>query len=198
MCLSTCTFWVKVWHAGSSEDLFVLPCVLRWRQHHHYHQTLSSISLMVVHYCIIYHGIGALHGTRSAHYVTSRYGQALVVFDGNSDIPSPKDFAHIGKNCNHKGTLIHFKGEMAIQIRKEDFPSNKQNKQHFITKLSERLGAHGCDVRHAATGADLLIVQTAISVSAIHNTILIGDNTDLLVLLSSRQGYHKSHLQVRT
>ena len=118
-----------------------------------------------------------------AHYVTSRYGQAIVVFDGYSDIPSPKDSTHIRRNSNHKGALVHFTGEMALQMRKEDFLSNKENKQRFITMLSERLGAHGCDIRHAAADADLLIVQTAIAVSATHNTILIGDDTDLLVLL---------------
>ena len=41
----------------------------------------------------------------------------------------------------------------------------------------------GCGVHHAKGDADLLTVQTTINFSATHNTVLIGEDTDILVLL---------------
>lgn len=49
--------------------------------------------------------------------------------------------------------------------------------------LGERLEATGCDVVHAKGDADLLIVQTAVESATRCDSILVGDDTDMLVLL---------------
>ena len=49
--------------------------------------------------------------------------------------------------------------------------------------LSEHLQQVGCDTHQAAGDADILIVQTAEQSSIKCQTILIGDDTDLIVLL---------------
>lgn len=57
--------------------------------------------------------------------------------------------------------------------------------------LAEKLEHAGCDVHHAGGDADLLIVQTAIASAARQDTVLIADDTDLLVLLL----YHAVRIQ---
>jgi len=49
--------------------------------------------------------------------------------------------------------------------------------------LSEKLKEAGCDNIHAAGDADVLIAQTVVSVSATRNTVVIADDTDILILL---------------
>ena len=41
----------------------------------------------------------------------------------------------------------------------------------------------GCQVRHARGDADMLIVQTAIQSASRSSTVLVDDDTDLLILL---------------
>ena len=41
----------------------------------------------------------------------------------------------------------------------------------------------GCDTIHAAGDADFLIGQSAVSVSATRDTVVIADDTDILILL---------------
>ena len=68
-------------------------------------------------------------------------------------------------------------------MKKEQFLANKTNKQHFIDMLSTKLRAENCQTHHAAGDADLLIVQKAVESAATIDTVLIGDDTDLLILL---------------
>ena len=49
--------------------------------------------------------------------------------------------------------------------------------------LSEKLKEAGCDTTHAAGDADVLIAQSAVSVSATRDTVVIADDTDILILL---------------
>lgn len=72
---------------------------------------------------------------------------------------------------------------MILQTKKEEFLSNKENKQRFIALLSQKLEQSGCEVHQARADADLLIVQTAVATAASRVTVLVGDDTDLLVLL---------------
>ena len=116
-------------------------------------------------------------------YVTRKYGQAVIVFDGYSDAPSTKDCAHSRRSSGTIGTTVHFTPTMTLQIKKDEFLSNKQNKQKFISYLSQKLEQRGCEIHHARGDADLLIVQTALASAARQETILVGDDTDLLVLL---------------
>ena len=58
-----------------------------------------------------------------------------------------------------------------------------QNKQYFIELLGEVLQEAGCEVFLAQADADVLIVQKAIESANSKDTVLVGDDVDLLVLL---------------
>ncbi len=85
----------------------------------------------------------------------------------------------------HVGATVQVSGSMFFGGRKEDFLSNKENKQWFITLLSDHLKSHGCHTEHVRTDADLLIVQTAIAAAnrTTKSTVLVADDTDILILL---------------
>ena len=51
--------------------------------------------------------------------------------------------------------------------------------------LASELEPHGCTVQHATANADVLIVQTIPGQVSKQDTLLIGDDMDLLVLLCS-------------
>ena len=81
------------------------------------------------------------------------------------------------------GPTVNFSLNMVLNCKKEEFLSNNVNKQRFINLLGIRLKADGCTVDNAKGDADVLIVQTAIESARSINTIVVGDDTDLLVLL---------------
>ena len=59
--------------------------------------------------------------------------------------------------------MVNFSTNMTLQTKKEEFLSNKENKQQFIAMLSKRLEESGCEVQVARGDADVLFVQTAIA-----------------------------------
>ena len=76
--------------------------------------------------------------------------------------------------------------------KKKTFLTNSKNKQAFINLLSHKLNIAGIQTSHAIGDADLLIVLTAVKCSMSRHTVLVGDDTDLLVLLC----YHASPLSM--
>ena len=116
-------------------------------------------------------------------YVTQKYGSATIVFDGYNDEPTTKDATQLRRTGACPSVTVHFTGEMIIQSKKEDFLNNKINKQRFINYLSDKLERVGCSIDHAKHDADFLIVQTAVASTRMKDTVLVGDDTDLLVLL---------------
>ena len=80
-------------------------------------------------------------------------------------------------------TAVHFTSDLRLQIKKEKFLANRENKQRFINVLSKELEKAGCCCFQASEDADLMIVKTALNSSNKIDTILTGEDTDLLVLL---------------
>ena len=78
---------------------------------------------------------------------------------------------------------VTFTEEMLLTMKKATFLANSMNKQRFIDMLSGHLEKKTCKVYHSSGDADLLIVQKAVDSSTTTDTILVGDDTDLLVLL---------------
>ena len=116
-------------------------------------------------------------------YKQQNFTNPIVVFDGYNAGPSTKDTAHL---CHTKGLVgpkVNFVRSMPLKTKKEHFLSNYENKQRFIDMLSSKLQEHGVKTRHAKSNADLLIVQTAVDLAANCETMVVGDHTDLLVLL---------------
>lgn len=114
-------------------------------------------------------------------YIERRYPRATIVFDGYDDEPSTKDCTH--QRRHECGPAVLFDSTMIITLKKEIFLSNKTNKQKFINLLAATLERKGYSTVHATGDADVLIVNTAISKARSFPTVLVGDDTDLLVLL---------------
>ncbi|KAK3730133.1 hypothetical protein QZH41_004828 [Actinostola sp. cb2023] len=121
--------------------------------------------------------------TLYVEYVTRRYGKATIVFDGYEDGPSIKDATHQRRTGPCPGPAVNFASDMVVKSKKDEFLANQGNKQKFINILSGRFEMAGCPTNHASGDADLLIVQTAINSARSCTTVLVGDDTDLLVLL---------------
>lgn len=85
--------------------------------------------------------------------------------------------------CGKVGAEVRFSDEMKITQKKGEFLSNSMNKQRFINMLSTYLQLLGCKVHHARGDAAFLIVTTAIQCSVSNTTVVVGVDTDLLVLL---------------
>ena len=127
---------------------------------------------------ITYDGICSLY----VQYVANRYKKATVVFDGYQNGPSTKDVTH-QRRARAYGPTMNFDSAMVAKLKKEEFLANKENKQKFIHLLGDKLQQSGCSTIHAKGDADLLIVQTVIQSARSIITVLVGDDTDLLVLL---------------
>ena len=115
--------------------------------------------------------------------VTTKYGKPIVVFDGYESGPSTKHATHQRRAGGGVRVGVNFTTDMVISSKKDVFLSNTSNKQHFITFLGDKLMSVGCTVHHAKADADVLIVQKAVESAQTSATIVVGEDTDLLVLL---------------
>ena len=116
--------------------------------------------------------------------MTQKYGaNAVIVFDGYADEPTTKDATHLRRTGGYSSVTVHFTGSMVIQSKKENLLGNDQNKQRFIQFLSNKLEQVRCVTFYSTHDADVLIARIAVASARIRDTVLIGDDTDLLVLL---------------
>ena len=92
-----------------------------------------------------------------------------------------------------KGVGVSFTLDMNLTITKDAFLNNHINKQRFIQMLGEKLTDQGSKVFHDKGDADLLIVKKTIQLVASMDTVLVGDDTDLLMLLISHSSLDASH-----
>ena len=76
---------------------------------------------------------------------------------------------------------------MVLKLKKDVFLRNSANNQLLIKLLGEKLS--GCNIILAPGDADLMIVQMAVQSAKSITTDLVGDDTDLLVLLC-----HHAHI----
>ena len=114
-------------------------------------------------------------------YVIKRYGEGTtVVYDGK---PSTKDTTHVRRTKGKQGIAVHFTGEMRLNMKKTDFLTNLDNKQRFLEMLAIKMNEAKLQAIQSSGDADLLIVQTAIKSAATRPTVVIGEDTDLLILL---------------
>ena len=124
-------------------------------------------------------------------YVERKYGKAIVVFDGYNEM-SAKAMTQQRRASGKAASTVTFTENMSVTLKKDNFLSNPKNKQRFLSMLSEALQNVGCITHHANGDADLLIVKTAVESARTSTTVLVGDYTDLLVLLcyhASEDGY---------
>ena len=74
-----------------------------------------------------------------------------------------------------------------------DFLLNMENKQAMIDLIAKCLKQKGCHVIQAEGDADVDIVKAAVSMSGYKSTTLIGEDTDLLILLLYHATLKDSH-----
>ena len=113
-------------------------------------------------------------------FAIRHYGPATtVVFDGYEE-----DNTHQRRGRNMH-PVVSSTAEAEFSGKKEEFLSRDTNKQRLIRMISDQLRQRDCIVVNAHEDADVDIVKTAVETSLKHTTYmtLIGEDTDLLVLL---------------
>ena len=129
-----------------------------------------------------------------AEFISSRYTNVTVVFDGYPNGPTTKDCTHLRRTHGKGSAKVKFSVNTPCKTKKEHFLSNCENKQNFINMLGQCLQENDIHVQHATGDADLLIVQTAINYTETNDTVIIGEDTDLLVLMCYHYDTHKHNL----
>lgn len=124
-----------------------------------------------------------------AHFVTKKYGKASVIFDGyNEEKPSTKDMVHLRRSSRSKcSPTVNFSPNTIFNGKREIFLQNVSNKIRMIQLIGNELQLKKCKVIYASEDADTTIVHEGIESSKTKDTIIIGEDSDLLVLLLSRQ-----------
>lgn len=129
---------------------------------------------------------GDTYGSIAANYATftvKQYGKATVVFDGYSDRPTIKDNTHKRRGHNNNNPKVNLTATSIFSGKKEDFLAGDSNKQAIVDLIAERLEKSGCKVVKCEGDADVDIAKAAVKQSRETSTTLIGEDTDLLVLL---------------
>ncbi|GBL72265.1 hypothetical protein AVEN_115229-1 [Araneus ventricosus] len=122
-------------------------------------------------------------------YLQTHYGSNVAVvfdgypYDGNGN--SAKSAGRIRRANLHSSHKIIFNEATCPETSQEQFLANERNKVRFIDRLKKFLQKAKVTVKQAVEDADLLIVETAVSVkSQYDNIFVVGEGIDLLVLLT--------------
>ena len=115
-------------------------------------------------------------------YVSKHYGKSIyIVFDGYLQ-HGTKDHCHKRRQPIN-GYQVDFNLQTQFLSTKEVFLSNTSNKQHFVDLLSTALRTEGHSVINCPEDADLQIVYTALIQLEDVDTVVVADDTDILILL---------------
>ncbi|GBM71018.1 hypothetical protein AVEN_56658-1 [Araneus ventricosus] len=122
-------------------------------------------------------------------YLQTHYGSNVaVVFDGYpSDVNgnSAKSAELIRRANLHSSHEVIFNEATCPETSQEQFLANERNKVCFIDLLKKFLQKANATVKQAVEDADVLIVETAVSVkSQYDNIFVVGEGIDLSVLLT--------------
>ena len=117
-------------------------------------------------------------------YVLKQYGErTTIVLDGYYGKPFTKDTTHVRRTKSKKGISVHFTGEIKLNMKTNEFLTNLENKQRFMEMLVIKMNEAKLIAIQSSGDADVLIVQTVVSSAATKPTVIIGEDTDLLILL---------------
>ena len=112
-----------------------------------------------------------------------KYRKAIIVFNGYPST-STKSMTQERRTGGKVGATITFTDDIKLTMKKDHFLANKSNKQSFIHMVSRYLKQTNCHYYFTAD-ADLLIVNKGVESSRTLNTMQVGNDTDLLILLLS-------------
>ena len=122
---------------------------------------------------------------RYATYVESKYKtdeMPTIVFDGY-ETASPKDSSHLRRTGGSVGTSVVINPSNTLTMSRKLFLSCTENKTSFIRMLGTQMEEIGCNILYASGDADFLTAKTAFQSAERKDTVLVGDDTDLLVIL---------------
>ena len=120
-----------------------------------------------------------------------------MISDGYASGPSTKDETHQRRASSQNiGAEVNFKLEMQLTMKKKSFLANSKNKQKFLYFIGSELDKTGIKVQHSASDADYNIVSTACTMAKRRSVTIVGDDTDLLVLMLHHLS--PSHHDIRT
>ena len=127
------------------------------------------------------------HGICNAYisYVRKHYGSsATIVFDGyDENATSTKSAERQRRYLSKDSADIIFSENTTVSIGQEKFLSNEKKKSRLIAVLSEAFEKESFPVKMSKGDADTLIVSTGIEKSMTGQTVVVGEDVDLLVLL---------------
>lgn len=129
-------------------------------------------------------------------YVRRHFGSRVtVVFDGYDDCTRNIKAAEQRRRtlATSSSSDILFDELMIVPTSQQKFLTNTHNKSRFISMLKEKFTAENILVKQANNDADVLIIETAIEQFNLTNTtIVVGEDVDLLVLLTARTPTEKT------
>ena len=120
------------------------------------------------------------------NYLLNNYGSKdniTVVFDGGYFHATTKDTTHLRRTKGKHGKKIIPSLSNHLTVKKNDFLLNNSNKQAFLLLLGSQIENEGIKVQHASGDADLPIVAAALEIASKTSVTVVGEDTDLLVLL---------------
>ena len=129
-------------------------------------------------------------------YVRQNYGSPTVVFDGYGS-PSTKDMTHRQCKKGLTGVEVTLHEESILMTSKELFLSNSNNKSQIISLIGQSLTDMNCRVKYAKGDADVLISLTAVELAKVSPVTVVGDDTDLLVLLLHHTSEENNEVTLR-
>ena len=104
------------------------------------------------------------------------------MFDGY-DTLTRKDAEHSRSVASSREVLIE--DSTHVSMSQQELLGNTVNRVRFIALLTSHLEGAGCEVHHASADTDRLIVLTALDVvDSCAASVLVGEDTDLLILLT--------------
>ncbi len=108
---------------------------------------------------------------------------AHVIFNENCLAPSIMDEKILRNKKGVCGPEISFTGATPLKAKKQEFLSNVKNRNEFIKILSAKLVEVGCTVSTTTSDVNIFIAQQAARISDEQMTVVVGEDTTLLVLL---------------
>lgn len=121
---------------------------------------------------------------RYVEFVLRKYGKSTtVIFDAYETGPSVMDEKNLRNKKGICGVEVSFTGTTPLKSKKQQFLNNPKNKNSFVKFLSERLERAGFNSIYATGDGNALIARTAVDSSQQNSTIVIGSETNLLILL---------------
>ena len=129
--------------------------------------------------------------------MNQRYQHCTIVFDAYEEVPTTKDPTHQRRSGGSVGHVVNFTFQTVMKLKKEIFLKSTVNKQKFINVLQDSFIRMDCTILHAKDDADVVIVKTAAESAKTVDTVLVMDNTDLLILLCYNADIHSKGLYLK-